>query len=381
MRVNVYIKEYKTKTNEVRYLLIVREKGRKDHNIGLGPVSKKVAKERRVQLLNDLLLGEYKREPEVYLYFGEFVKKFFIDFANGMRSAGTIDHYFYVLKPLVKRFNNLKLNQIKRHDIERYIAERKVSNRTKNIILSVLRVLFSKAVEWNYLNTSPAKDIKRVPEFNKGSRSLTPLELESLWPSLNPWQRSIITLMVNSGMRPGELSNLKWKDIDWEANKLAIVTDKTRRTKSGKTRYIPMNAALREELLFLKKFLPVLTGRGVHPRTDGQMEYVLCRPDGSPVRNFRKAVRNALDHVKISGVTPHGLRKTFCSLLARAKVHPRVAQELMGHSDINLTMKVYTEIDDGQMRAAVETLPVIPGVEGNRLRLVSSEKKCGSIME
>ena len=147
MRANVYIKSYKTKKNETRYVLIIRERGQKEHCIGLGPVSKKTAQERRIQVLNELLTGQYKREPETYLYFNQFVEKFFTDFANVMRSKGTQSQYHYILKPLLIQFRRYKLNQIQRHDIERYIAELKVSNTTKNIILSGLKVLFSKAME------------------------------------------------------------------------------------------------------------------------------------------------------------------------------------------------------------------------------------------
>lgn len=372
MRANVYIKSYKTKKNEARYVLIVREKGQREYCIGLGPVSKKTAQLRRIQVLNELLTGQYKREPDTYLTFDQFVEKFFTDFANVMRSKRTQSQYRYIFTPLLARFKRYKLNQIQKHDIERYLSELKVSNTTKNIVLGGLKVLFSKAVEWNCLRSSPVAAIRNLPENRTGSRSLTPGELQSLWSSVTPWQKSIMTILLNSGMRPGELSNFKLKDIDWEANRIAIVTDKTRKTKSGKTRYIPMNSALRKELLFLRDRLPDRSGRNVAKvRQPHQMEYVLCHSDGNRVKCFKGAIGNAMRRAGIAGVSPHGFRKTFCSNLARAGVHPRVAQELMGHSTINLTMGIYTQIDDGQLRQAVEALPSHPEGGNPRLKLVA----------
>jgi len=53
----------------------------------------------------------------------------------------------------------------------------------------------------------------------------------------------------------------------------------------------------------------------------------------------------------------HGLRHTFGTNLARSGVHPRVAQELMRHSDINLTMRTYSHVRLHDLTAAVESMP------------------------
>jgi len=53
----------------------------------------------------------------------------------------------------------------------------------------------------------------------------------------------------------------------------------------------------------------------------------------------------------------HGLRHTFGTLLAASGIHPKTAQQLMRHSDINLTMSRYTHILSGQEATAIESLP------------------------
>jgi integrase len=105
------------------------------------------------------------------------------------------------------------------------------------------------------------------------------------------------------------------------------------------------------------------------------MEYVLCHPDGRAIKCFRRLIGRALKQHKIFGVTPHGLRKTFCSLLARQKVHPKVAQELIGHSEIGLTMKVYTEVDDGQLAEAVNSLPTMQDWIKPQLKVVGGGRE------
>ena len=55
----------------------------------------------------------------------------------------------------------------------------------------------------------------------------------------------------------------------------------------------------------------------------------------------------------------HGLRHTFGTLLARSGVHPRTAMELMRHSDIGLTTKIYQRLELADTAGAVNRLPTI----------------------
>lgn len=379
MKSNVYLKRYQTKsTGENRYILVIREFGRKDRYVQLGPVSKRVAEERRLKVLHQLLNGEHFQEPEVSLFFGEFLDKHFLPWANGARAPKTVVTYEEHYKPLRLRFKGIRLTQIHRQDIERYLSEWKVSGRTKNICLCALRLVFTKAIEWKYLAKSPLAGFKKFPESSQGSRALTPVELTKLWDGLTTWQKSLIRVMVNSGIRPGEVANLKFQDIDWDQNRLTVANDKTRKTKNRKSRFIPMNPDLKEELEFLCSSLPLqghvaksdIGIKDYWPREPHQKEYVFCHKDGRKIACFRRSIDRALKKHGIQGVTPHGLRKTFCSLLARTKVHPKVAQTLMGHSKIDLTMRVYTEVDDGQLIEAVNALPSMHEMQRSKLRLV-----------
>jgi hypothetical protein len=58
----------------------------------------------------------------------------------------------------------------------------------------------------------------------------------------------------------------------------------------------------------------------------------------------------------------HSLRKTFVTNLSRTGVSPKMAQSLARHSDINLTINVYTIVNVSGQTAAVESLPPLPGV-------------------
>ena len=67
----------------------------------------------------------------------------------------------------------------------------------------------------------------------------------------------------------------------------------------------------------------------------------------------------------------HSLRHTFGSLLAASGVHPKIAQELMRHSNINLTMSIYTHAQTSQVEAAVNGLPSLQAQTRRNERYVS----------
>lgn len=389
MRANVYIRNYKTKKGEKRYYLVVREYGHQSRMINLGPVSKNVAEERRISVLSELLNGTYQRVSDTRLLFGEFCeKRFLAEYAPGQLSPETIALYEDKLTQIKKYFGTYRLDQIRREDIELLLNGKKSwGPRSKNIALSILRHVFQKAVDWRYLALSPVQGIKRWRETPVGSLSLTESQIGTLLDLASPWQLQVITVLTLTGMRPGELSRLKFCDINWESHKLTIVSDKDRKTKSRKRREIDMKDDLEVTLRFLQKNWPnpqYVSGGdspSYFPRTEKQMDYVFCHQNGKSIRKFGRSMSKLFKKAQIEGVSLHGFRKTFCSLLARRGVHIKVAQELMGHADARLTLDVYTQTQDDQRRAAIESLPSLRELQQKRNPELKKERELTPVWE
>lgn len=377
MTSNVYVRQYKTKKGERRYLLVVREYGQAEKYIQLGAIRRKDAQARRVITLNELLNGTYQRAPTVRLYFGEFCDKFLTEFAQGTRAPATLRLYRERLVRPRKEFQGFRLDQIRREDLERFIGAMPVSNRSKNIMLSILRLVFQKALDWHHLTVSNAHGIRRWPEEKGGSRSLTETEVGRLLEMATPWQKAVIQVMILTGMRPGELSQLKFQDINWEEHSLKIVSARDRKTKNRKSRIIPMTPDLEATLKSLWERWPNMqfgNGSSPHPyfpRTEAQREYVFCHVDGRPIGIFRPGMTRLFQKAGIQGVTLHGLRKTFCSMLARHGAHPKEAQTLLGHADVRLTMEIYTEVQSDQLRVAVNRIPTLRELQRPQLKVIN----------
>ncbi|HLT19776.1 MAG TPA: tyrosine-type recombinase/integrase [Thermomicrobiales bacterium] len=84
--------------------------------------------------------------------------------------------------------------------------------------------------------------------------------------------------------------------------------------------------------------------------------FVFVTEHGTPFLH-RNASRDLIKFLKkqgITDITPHQLRHTAASMLAHYGVHPSTARELLGHTDVDMTLKVYTHAMDEAKRAAVE---------------------------
>ncbi|HZH59522.1 MAG TPA: site-specific integrase [Metabacillus sp.] len=162
-------------------------------------------------------------------------------------------------------------------------------------------------------------------------------------------------LLIYTGARKGEILALTWDDIEFEAGsirlnktlfhhegKFIFQTSKTRESK----RLISLDT---KTLSLLNKWRirqneAYLAGKG--NLDDNKM--VFDRDDGSPMRlaypNEKLAALNKKHG--LHKITIHGLRHTHASLLFEAGASIKEVQEWLGHSDIQITMNIYTHVTD-----------------------------------
>ncbi|WP_219912174.1 tyrosine-type recombinase/integrase [Nonomuraea fuscirosea] len=85
---------------------------------------------------------------------------------------------------------------------------------------------------------------------------------------------------------------------------------------------------------------------------------VFTTASGRPVEpsNFRRSFANACDKAGVRKVHFHATRKTCASLLVALDVHPRVAMQILRHSQIAVTMNIYSEVSSEETRKALKRL-------------------------
>lgn len=186
--------------------------------------------------------------------------------------------------------------------------------------------------------------MKKIPEF------LTKEEQEALIGVFNTRyitshrNKTLITLVLKTGLRLAETINLKWKDINLLTGQLKVVDG-----KGGKDR-----------ILYIGENTIDALGKWKERQFNdlGKVEHVFTNREGKQLkpRDIREMVVNYSRKAGINkAVGPHTLRHSFATDLLRETKNIRMVQKALGHADLSTTM-IYTHIVDDEFEEAMKKL-------------------------
>jgi integrase len=250
------------------------------------------------------------------------------------------------VKQLCEAFGSLPLRRFNSILLERYQTERlQKGNKpaTVNRLIATLKHMFSKAVEWDMVEEETLKRVRKVKlleENNRRLRYLSREECQNLINACDTHLRPIVITALNTGMRKGEIFNLRWDQVDLKHG--FILLDKT---KNGERREIPINDTLRSVLQGLPRRLDV--------------PYVFYDPQtGKAYQDVKHSFHSALRRAGIRDFRFHDLRHTFASHLIMAGIDLTTVKELLGHKTLTMTLR-YAHLAPTHKVRAVETLNIM----------------------
>lgn len=243
-----------------------------------------------------------------------------------------------IIKRLLNSFHKKLISQITAHDVERYkrLRRSEVSPASVNRELACLKHMFTLAVHWQYLGDNPLRLVKNFKEPPGRTRYLTEEEEELLLINCANYIKPIVIMALETGMRKGEILNLKWSEVDMIAGIIRI-----EKAKNNETRSLPINGKLYDLLISMK--------------CDAGTQYVFAHKNGKPYRDIRDGFKAALRRAGIGNFRFHDLRHTFASRLAMKNVGIRIIQELLGQKTIAMTTR-YSHLSIKSLREAVDKL-------------------------
>jgi integrase len=250
---------------------------------------------------------------------------------------------------------------------------------TRRHIHRILNSALARAVEQQVLARNPAEAFKkRLPKVER--REMTTLSADQsarllaaikhtrvYWPVL---------LALSTGMRRGEVFALRWKNVDLERGSLRVM-ESLEQTKAGirfkapktdRTRAITLPAFSVDELRRLKRQqAEELLMLGI--RQSGET-LVCARADGLPLQpqslthQFTRLTSRVKD---LPRVRFHDLRHSHATQPLLAGVHPKIAQERLGHATITTTLDLYSHVTETMQSDAAERLDAVFRPAINRL--------------
>ena len=173
-------------------------------------------------------------------------------------------------------------------------------------------------------------------------------------------------LAITTGLRQGELLGLQWRDVDWDNRQLQIRRQASRVKGTGWILQEPKSARSRRAVPLIDLSLDAL--RRHRARQNEQRlaaavwhenDLVFANGVGrvlEPQNILRRSWLPLLARANLPRIRQHDLRHSMASLMLALGINPKVVQEILGHSQISLTLDVYSHVLPGLQRDAVNRL-------------------------
>ncbi len=277
----------------------------------------------------------------------QFAQYDYLPAMEATNAIRTVERKRLVLWTFVEMVGDPRLTDVSRRMIERFRVRRLqfVSARTVNHDVRVISHMLNKAVEWDLLARNPLAGMRQLPENRAAPRWLTTEEIDALMDVIPDRLRTIAVVLLNTGLRRGEVQRLQWSDVDLAARTLMVRHKAEGHTKSRKERVVDLNdvalEALRRHRVEMRRKFGRVPSR------------VFVTEVGTPVgHNLLRDFRRAYKAAGIEDANLHTLRHTFGSQAVMAGVDLPTIQQWMGHADVTTTM-MYIHVDRRHMRREI----------------------------
>lgn len=282
----------------------------------------------------------------------------------------------YILGSSLGKTKLCKLNVTTIQKYYNYLLNNNTPGATIKSINQHLKPCLGEAEKQDYINKNYAKLVE-LPKIKKEDtlEILTINQQKQFLQAIKGHKLEVLFLIaLGTGLRLGEILGLKWEDIDFNNSTLSV--------KRSLKRVSFINKDLTKEYKVIEqepktsnsyRTVPIpkdiLIKLKEHKKTQNKEilkygnlynnnSYIFCNKLGYPL-DSKQPTRNLQSILKKLDIEPikfHGLRKTYATRLFEANVQPKTVQSLMGHSDISITMNIYTQVMEEVKNEAVDKI-------------------------
>lgn len=350
--------------------------------------TKRAAQVECSRLVTEMVKGSYKEPSKLTL--GQFLEHWLTDIEPRV-APRTFERYREIalknLAPLLGQANLTKLraDQIAAAYSRALKSGRRdgtggLSPRTVHHMHRVLKQALAKAVRWGTLLNNPANAVDPPRVERLRMKALDAEQTARLLAHFRETRMFVpVLLAVMCGLRRGEITALRWRSVDMINRQLSVAesTEQTtkgirlKETKSGRSRTVALPSIVLEDLRrhhaqqaeeFLRAGIPL-----------SDQSYLVAREDGRPLQpdsvthEFVRILAKASDLPRIRF---HDLRHTHATQLLANGIHPKVAQERLGHSSVGITLDLYSHVLPGMQEDAAAKVDVAIRTALNKRRAV-----------
>ena len=268
--------------------------------------------------------------------------------------AGYEVHVRLHLKPAL---GHLRLDKLTPIHVQQFVNQKLADGmkpRSVRYIRGTLRTALSKAVKWDLISRNAAALVRgpRVERYD--IRPLTPDEARVFLGAMKGDRlEALYSIALTMGLRQGEVLGLRWQDIDLETADLRV--NKQLQRVDGKLQLVAPKTSRSRRMLAV----PASTMRSLREHRDRQLQekaeagkrwvetgLVFTNAQGNPI-DASLVSKQFHQHLERAGLPQrrfHDLRHSCATLMLVQGVAPRVVMEVLGHSQIAMTMNTYSHV-------------------------------------
>ena len=321
-------------------------------------------------------------------YFGSYIDNWLKNTAKPRITEKTYRSYEQMvrlyLKPALADYKLARITPEQIQTIYNDLIDKGLSPRTVRYTHTVLRSALQQADKWGKINRNPADLVDLPKAERKEMKALSPAEAAEFMKAASYNRlKALFSLVLTSGIRPGEALGLRWQDVDLDNSRITINRALTRGGKGWKLeepktsrsrRTIPIPKEVMSDLEEVRqsqeraaierktiiKWHPEKV-KSLKPYTDHG--FVFATETGEPFseRNvIRGYFKPLLKQAGLSdSIRLYDLRHSCATLLLAAGENPKVVSERLGHASITLTLDTYSHVLPGMQESASYKLGVM----------------------
>jgi len=333
--------------------------------------TKRQAQEECARLITALKHGGYTEPSKTTL--AQFLDRWIEHEASSV-SPKTLERYAEIArKNIVPLLGNTLLSKLKADAIDaawtkalasgRRDGKGGLAPRTVHHMRRVLIKALNQAVVWEIIPKNPATLTKPPKVERKAMAAYDATATAQLLDAVRGTRIfAPVLLAVTCGLRRGEVVALRWRNVDLDRRRIAVVetaeqtheATRQKETKTGRARVVDVSASVADELRRHRAAQAEEQLRlGIRP---DESAFVVAQIDGKPLQP------NSLTHewtriiagTGLPRIRFHDLRHSHATQMLAAGIHPKVAQERLGHSTIAVTLDIYSHVMPGMGADAAE---------------------------
>lgn len=282
-------------------------------------------------------------------------------------APGTAQMYSDCIHRVEREIGGVKLGDLTPDRIERTYArlrERYAPDTVRGCHV-VLNQATKAAIRWGWLIRSPLENVTAPPPGRPVQSPLSLVELRKLLDVVQIDRHyALILLMATSGLRSGEARALSWRHVDLDKGRITV--ERTLRSKSGPAKFGPPKTARSSRTITVTpQTVAALRAWRAKQNTErlaagpgwNSEDLVFCASTGNPVSQstFRLALERSLKRAGLQHVRIQDLRHTAATL-RMTDTHPKVVQEILGHTSISTTLNRYSHTMESMHRESDQAL-------------------------